>query len=372
MTKRSWTIGLTLLVVVSILASAGWWISARNAKQAVQQWSENGGSDGLAAAWSDFTVGGYPFRIEGRFADPTIDLIRGDQIIRWHAPSLDVSFSPLTPRRMRVDLTGHHELTVQDGDSEARMLVLQAATGWAEIERHQDEDLPREIVFEFAGVSALDSDTPQLLAATISGSFQRRTTSDDRSADAISNGDATAMATAIAKLRVEGLTLPGDLILPFSEPVDVIEIDLALAEGATDLLAGRVNAARLGAWRDAGGYLAVRRAHIGWGPLTANATGRLSVDAALQPHGQIDTRAAGLEDMIASMESRGLIDTNSAAVARLAIIGLGSFGQNQSDAADNGSTSDNGLLVPFTIGDRSIRLGPLKLADLPELEIPQD
>jgi hypothetical protein len=114
-------------------------------------------------------------------------------------------------------------------------------------------------------------------------------------------------------------------------------------------------------WRDSGGQVRIDRIHVQWGPVTIEADGDLTLDAALQPRGQINVRVEGYEVLLDMMEDRGLIEGRQATMMR---VGLQMMA---------GPPDEDGLSVlraPLTIQDRRVQVGPVTAATLPEIVWP--
>ena len=132
MKKRNIVLLALLVLGAGAALSAGWFVSARNAEHAVLRWADRNEDDTVTTKWSAFSVSGYPFRVDGRFTDPTIDIFDGNDIIRWRAPTLDISFSPLSPSRMRVE-----PLSVGISEEARRRRMARLAPRWDRVRRRR-------------------------------------------------------------------------------------------------------------------------------------------------------------------------------------------------------------------------------------------
>src|SRR5687768_9667289 len=78
-TRRSGWIAVPFLLVVALAVgwSAFWYYTARTADNAMAAWIEREAAIGRIYACSSRSIGGYPFRVEARCEEPSVEL-RGD------------------------------------------------------------------------------------------------------------------------------------------------------------------------------------------------------------------------------------------------------------------------------------------------------
>jgi hypothetical protein len=111
------------------------------------------------------------------------------------------------------------------------------------------------------------------------------------------------------------------------------------------------------AWRDAGGAVAVRQFDIDWGKLQASGNANLRLDSALQPTGTADARLTGTAETLDALAEARLIAPRAATAAK-AVLALLQRPQ------PNGKPA---VQLPLTLQDRTLALGRIPLARLPEL-----
>ncbi|AOZ68773.1 hypothetical protein LPB142_05130 [Rhodobacter xanthinilyticus] len=129
--------------------------------------------------------------------------------------------------------------------------------------------------------------------------------------------------------RIETLALEADLTL--SAPI-------ALRAGAAPALTA----------------LDIGAASLAWGPLTAEASGRLEIDATGAPSGTLLVKTASWEGWLALLEAEGLIPPERAGLLRSVAAGL---------AAQNGGV----LSLPLGLSKGQMNLGPVPLGPAPRL-----
>ena len=356
MAKTKLKIAATLVAAAGLAVAGSWFFLAAKAERTINAWAEAGRADGIETNWATLEISGFPLRLRGTLAEPTILMRNGADTVFWQAPVLTVEISPLSPDRLRFEVSGRHAIVKTGADGTVEEVSLAVADGWVEIEQADGEDFPQEIALHFVGVTATFGDHPVLAAGSVEGEFRRYTGRRD-------GGGNENIAAAVAHLRIQGLDLPQGVTGPFDPHIEIIEFDLALAGVLPERAYRRPRKTDIAAWRDGGGYLVLRNAHIDWGSLSARADGRIELDSDLQPTGQIETRATGLMEAVRTMEAGALIDANTAMVARLAITGLNALGRNEQTPE-----GDDILYAPLTLADGAVRLGPLKLARIPTVK----
>ena len=77
--RRSWLIATPLIVVVLLGAgwSGFWYYAASQAEARIADWQAQQAGAGRAFSCGKQAVGSYPFRIEARCTDPTVELRGG-------------------------------------------------------------------------------------------------------------------------------------------------------------------------------------------------------------------------------------------------------------------------------------------------------
>jgi hypothetical protein len=120
-------------------------------------------------------------------------------------------------------------------------------------------------------------------------------------------------------------------------------------------------AARVTAWRDAGGSLEVRRLAIGWGEARLDATATLALDEDLQPMGAGTGKIVGYGAALDALAADAVL-TRSAATAANAVLSL---------LADTPADDQpRQVEVPLTLQFRTLSVRQVPLIRLPELDWP--
>jgi len=169
-------------------------------------------------------------------------------------------------------------------------------------------------------------------------------------------------AALTAGLRAEDIDLPAAQppaqAWPLGPRIASLGLDGAL-EGPLSLTGGLASGAA--AWRDAGGTVAVQRFTLRYGPLGLSASATLALDASMQPMGAGTARAVGLAETLDALAKSGAI-TAGAATAAHAVLAL------MTHAPEGGGPAE--VEVPLTLQDRTLAMGRIPLARMPELVWP--
>ncbi len=172
---------------------------------------------------------------------------------------------------------------------------------------------------------------------------------------AVTQADARFDATHLT-LTLAGVTLPMPN-LPFGGSVAAVALD---GSSSVPMLPARDLRATVAAWRDAGGRLLLDHAAIHWGPLDAEGSGVLSLDAALQPVAHASLHLTGYAELIDALTRSGAITRND---ARVAATLLGLLARAPAGAAPF-------VDLPLTLQDGLLAMGAIPLARVPRLLIP--
>jgi hypothetical protein len=154
---------------------------------------------------------------------------------------------------------------------------------------------------------------------------------------------------------LSGLTLPRKLG-PLGAVIDEIAFDGSI-QG--DLPSERLGDA-LAAWRDGGGTVELRDAHIVWGRLKLDAEGTVSLDRDMQPEAAFSAEVHNLAALFDAMVADGSMKPGDAEFAKLglALIGGGSV------------DGDTALKTPITVQGSQLYVEKKRVAHVPHIEWP--
>lgn len=354
MSRRAILVVLAVVVVLPAAAfAAGWYWLAGQIELTLVQWAFAQRAAGTDIRWQSLDRAGFPFHVGVRLDGAEATGHAGQWSWQWQGPPVDVRLRPLAddrlvfiaPGRHDIDLAGPGRRTGAAVDGEALALAVDLAGAG----RPSGGTLSGRVL------NAVTRDGT-FLASLQSGEVAWRRTGFVASTP----GALHAAPSQTARLAIAGLTLGK----PFASPaIDILgsEVSAATVEARLD---GAITpgdgtlAPALAAWRDGGGTLEVTKLLLSWGPLRAEGDGTAALDAALQPQGAFSLRIQGLAQLLAALERQRLIEPQAAAIARLA---LTAFSRQGAD----GTTPE--ILLPVTIQQRRLFLGPIPLATLPSI-----
>lgn len=345
-------VGPSLAFAALVALYTVYWVGvSREVRKAVENFAAR--ETRIATSWNDFSVGGYPFRIEAGFVSPTAGAPSAPEEWQWQGEGASLSLLPYNLRHAILTLEGEQHLSYLDlrtrgrQRNEARFTAGSARASYVAL---ADRPFGRLAI----DIEALEGE--HRLGA--SGETQNMT--------------ATRLQLHARPAETpEGGEVPDsyDLALQ-AEDVDigVAKTIPALGQNMTLFLAQTrlrgvppTNHASLvelmRAWQAAGGTLAVSDLVVKWGPLDLHASGELGLDAAHRPEGQLDARITDFEGLIDAMVEDGLVEERE---ARVALAGLVLVSQFQGQKS-------NEVRVPVIMRDGRLYLGPLAVAKLEPL-----
>ena len=311
-----------------------WFVMAEQFRDAVRDWAEGG--DGYRAAYSGLVLGGFPFLV--RLTVEDAELSRPG-VWAWRGGTVVLEARPWSPWRVRVRVPDDFEIDLPGAGGTA------AWKGGA-------RELTADIVFE--GGRARDT------RITVSGldlaAAAGRLYVDSGSVRLLVLGDGNAdHLTASAELELEArdVEAPGDL--PLGGRLGRIALTARVMGGIGP------GPGALSAWRDKGGTVEVTDLALDYGPLDARASGTVALDGDMQPIGVFTARIRGFLRTVDELKARGLIRARDAVTAKVV---LGVLARN---------TGDGGppvLNLAVTVQDRKFYVGPVVLAEVPEIHWP--
>jgi hypothetical protein len=320
------------------------------------RWSEAQLQDGFAA-WAaaqraeGYTVTAGPARASGwplaaemtlsglSLSGPLLDLPVN---ITWTAQSLLLRIAILHPRTLLISVAGDQHLRLDDGidlpftAESVRMTVplqpgVPAHSGTLEVTQlRAGGALAGLTVARLWGVSDLK---PAALQGEPALSL-------------------TASATDIA------LPQPPQITWPLGPTIAAVTLDASVT-GPMPRTPSLI--ARATGWRDGGGTLEVQHATLRWGPLDLSGSATLALDDHLQPMGAATAKIKGYVATFDAVAAAHLIPPQAAMAAK-AVLGL------MAHAPEGGGQPE--VEVPLTLQNRSLSLGRIPLARLPEFSWP--
>lgn len=271
-------VGLLALLVIGW--SAAWFAIRERVRSGLDEWISKEASAGRRWTCADRTIGGYPFRIEIRCSDFTID--RPD--VSASIGRLLVVSQVYRPRHIIAEASGPMRLKAGATEADGRWKLLQAS------------------VLTVPG----GFDVISLVAQEPTVTIHEAGTSFDVSSRLFEGHlrpkpeDRTAIDLAT---RSEAAVIPGlNELIGGTEPAD-ISVEMSVTQ--TDDLPARPLWGELERWRTAGGRARLTTLSVAKGRQRLQGTGEFGIDVEHRPEGQLDLQAAGLGGILGQLAAGG-------------------------------------------------------------------
>lgn len=335
--------GLVLAAVAAVTAL--WFAGSAQLREEIARTGRTWAGDGGQFTVDTFKVTGFPFAYDVALGNIALAGRDARGTWEWRAEKATMSLSPWRGGKVQFDLSGRHKLRFRVGRVP---LDLEIAAARA----------PGEI--DLGGRSA-----PALYRISPDGVTVK---------ELATGGEIKAEKTSFQLF----LYPPGERSTANTQPVAGVLVDLAgidlppaigkylapkLARLATEIqvlgeLPVPVDRQTMGRFRDAGGSVEVRTLALQWGPARIDGSGTATLDAGLQPEASFAARITGFDESVDALVAAGLIRAQDAQGVKL-LLGL------MARRSDPGRAAE--IRVPITIQDRSIYIGPARLARLPQI-----
>lgn len=334
--RRLIAVGAAVLVTVLGASFFVWRWAEGQLQTQVDRWIANQQAQGWTVAHGAPVGGGWPLAVELTLPDLSLSGLER-QIpggMAWSGERVTLRMAALQPGLATASVSGAQHLRLGANaplDYTAERFVLSAPL----------ENPPRAAALDAGGLRFADGASIGLLQGQI---------------DVPPGG-----AARLLRLTAEAIAFPPP---PAPQPPlgghiasATIEAALtgALPPAATD------PAAAAAAWQASGGELTVRRLALGWGPLGVSGGGAVSLDAALQPAATANLHLVGFDAALQALATAHAIAPNAARAAGAVLALLATQPQGGGAPAVD---------VPLTLKDRTLSMGRIPLAKLPQLVWP--
>jgi len=361
--RRSWLIATPLMLVVAlgIAWSAFWYWAAGQAETRINAWQAQQASAGRAFACGKQTVGGYPFRIEARCTDVSIELKDTQPPLALNLKDILVVSQVWDPKLFIAEFTG--PLTASNAGHGAY-----AAASWtlaqASVRGTPDQPDRASVVADdlkltgSAGQPLFDAKHAEFHARVQFGSWPHNPAID-------------------LAMNLKSASAPG-LSPNARDPLDA-DI-LAVLYGMKDFIVKPLPVL-LREWQARGGRFEIQSARIAQGETLATAAGSVALSQAGRLDGTLQLNVAGLEKLLPAIaQQKGVtlsLDRAAPALNALdrAVPGLGA---RLAPQAQNVATGLLGLLgkpveiegkrgvsAPVRFSDGNASFGPIPLGQVP-------
>ncbi|OSP56482.1 DUF2125 domain-containing protein [Pseudoruegeria sp. SK021] len=324
---------MRILLAVIILAALGWtgywFIGARTAETAVQDWLAMREAEGWVVSASDVSTGGFPYRFDTSITD--LDLADPDTGLAWRAPLFQILALSYNPNHVLVFWPERQSIATP---LQTITVTSNNMRGSAIFHRGSDLELDHATI-EFDTVGLVS--TLGWNAALDHGQFAIRQT------------PVSPLSYDIA-LDARDLILPDRLTEPLrargmaSDTVQTLKLDATVTFDAPwDRLAIEQR-------RPQPTRIKLTTARASWGELDLQISGDLAIDPRGTPSGEITIKARNWKDMLQLARNVGAIPDSLYPIIESGLSTL---------ARLSGSADKDTITAPLTLRDGRVTLGGL-------------
>ena len=347
--RRLWPVfvPLALVVVLAIGWSGFWFLAVGAAETRIAGWREREANSGRVYNCERQTVGGFPFRIEVRCVDPSIELRRNEPPVALKASDLVVVSQIYQPTLLISELTG--PMTIAE-PGQSPNYIANWALGQSSVRGTPAAPERASIVFDRPTVDRVGSAQATVLKADRIEVHGR-----------IAEGSVTGDPVIELVFRLTGATAP-ELHSFMRQPIDS-EITAKLY-GLADF-SPKPWPVRFREMQARGGKIEITRARVRQGEAIAASAGTLGLTTRGGLDGQVQVTILGLESIVRSLDldramSQGNLGSAIGALDRL-IPGLGQVARQ--NAAPGILAALRGIGRPGTLDDKPATTLPLRFND---------
>ncbi len=301
-------------------------------------WSAAQQALGWTIAHGEATSGGWPLAAELSLPNLTISGLAADLPggVAWSAERVTLRVSVLEPRLALAVVEGAQRLRLSlapEAGYTAKRFVFSVPL--------PPDGPPRAVALDASDVRFANGASAGLLQSHVEA--------------------APDAASAQFRVSAEAISFPPP---PAPQPALGAHIASATLEGAYSgaLPASAASPAAAAAqWQAHDGKIELRRIAVGWGPLGVSGNAAFGLDPALQPSGGANLHVVGYDEALQALAA-GHVLSPQAARAAAAVLGL--------MAATPEGGGAPAVDVPLALHDRTLSMGRIPLAKLPELVWP--
>jgi hypothetical protein len=369
--RRSWPVVVPVLILV-ILAGGWcgfWFYAAGKAQDLIADWRQREAKSGRVYGCASESIGGFPFRIEVRCANPQAEFRAMQPPLALRAADLLVALQIYQPNLLIAEVDG--PLAMADPGQPAR-LTANWSLGRASVRGTPRNPERVSLVFDNPVLDRNDGAAPKRAFAAKHAELHGRLASGtvrDKPVIDIALSLAAAVAPSVHPLATQ----------PFDADIDTQLVGLRNFDPKP--------------WRErfreiqqANGRIEVRIARLRQGETLAVAAGNLGLTPAGQLNGELQVTVAGLDKLLPALGADQLVRPDSAAGQRLdsalnsldrVIPGLGGLARQKAGigvavgAALLGQPAElegrKAVRLPLKFVDGEMQLGPIKLGKIPPL-----
>ena len=362
--RRSWLIATPLIVVLVLAAgwSGFWYYAAGEAETRINAWQAQQAGAGRQFTCGTQSVGGFPFRIEARCADVTVELKDTQPPIALRLKQILVISQVWDPKLLIAEFTG--PLSASDPGQPP---YLNAAWTLAQASVRGTPAVPdrASIAIDNLKLDGTVPSAPTLFDAKHAEIHAR-----------VQFGSWPHNPALDLVVKLVAAAAPGIHAMA-AQPFDA-DI-LSVLHGVKDFLPKPLPA-RLREWQAAGGRLEIQNVRLAQGDALATATGTLALTQAGRLDGALQLSAAGIERFMPTLgANKGAptpnLDRATSALDRV-VPGLGARIAPQAQQSMGASLlgllgkpvdieGKRGVSMPLKFTDGAASIGPIPLGQVP-------
>jgi hypothetical protein len=364
--RRLWPVFLPLGIVVALalLWSGLWFLATGATETTIAGWREREAKVGRIYACEKQTIGGFPFRIEVRCADPAVELRRENPPVALKATDLVVVSQVYQPTLLITEFTG--PMTIAE-PGQPPSHIANWTLGQSSVRGTPAAPERVSIVIDRPSLDRVAGATPANVLKADRVELHGR----------MAGGSATGNPVIELALRLVAATAP-EVHTFMARPVDA-EITATL-RGLSDF-SPRPWPVRFRELQARGGRIEITRARVQQGDAIVVSDGTLGLTARGGLDGQIQVTIVGLESLVKSLDidrvvSQGNIGSTIGALDRL-VPGLGQIARQNAGpgiiaglrAIGQPTTLESkpATRLPLRFADGQVLLGPFPVGRIPPL-----
>ena len=339
-----------IVALAAAVHGAYWWIAAGELRDGFSTWVEDRRAAGWTIAHGAPVIGGYPTRVSADIDDPDIAGPGDPARWRWQGASLRLVLRLWTPREISFSFAGRNRVHANHGE---RHEILEATIGSADGRARLASDGRIEsIVLDIGAVEVSRAGAPEILRV---GQLGLRLFMPEHAGAPSAKREDREPAGPFVSVSAANIVLPKEARYPLGRAVGRAAIEAKLIG---DVAIAPTLSQTLGAWRDAGGTLEVRRLDVVWGKFDLSGEGTAALDGTLQPIVAMTARIKGYRETVDALVETGYIRGRDAFATKL-VLGI------VARATPGGKSQ---LTVPVTLQNGALSVGPARLLRVPAFD----
>lgn len=292
---------VTLLFLGSILYSAYWYYMAENAESYVRTLRDDLRDYGIELDYDDFSVGGFPYRLELDFEDPVLSIEQGPATLTWRSPLAQAIVQPWKLNHAIIVMPSSQLLLENDDET-----LFQVRGENAQASVRVEEGRLRQISVAYGGNPAMQFGEETVMNAASAGFHLRIPSAAEKAAE---QSDLNKPKLADLAVILKGLPVakmiapvpktprPGDAMKTY--PSTDFEGYISI-HGET---MPQLSAQNLRRWSTNSGIANINGLVINTGDLTLSGDGSFALDQNLSLEGAISLKGRSASPALDLLES---------------------------------------------------------------------